>query len=429
MIYPDAGYRLLSLFRYWNMIQYFYPYKHLIEEDWNKVLPVFIPKFFNAKDTTQYLLACLEMIARIHDTHANIWSTHKALTDYFGKNYAPFQAKFIEDKLVVTDYYSNMFSIKEIIKLGDVITKINGVSVEKLIKKYLYLTPASNYSTQLRALPHERLLRSNDSAMVLEIIRDNKTIPLTITCAKPAELNFSIDYDSYKGDSSYTVINGNIGYIFPGRYKNAQLPAIKKAFENTKGIIVDMRCYPREFMPFTFGNYLKPSASPFVKFTVGDINNPGLFSFEQPLSNGEANPNYYKGTVVEIVNETTQSQAEYTTMAFQSAPDVTVIGSTTAGADGNVSPIFLPGGIFTYISGIGVYYLNGDETQREGIRIDVPVKPTIQGIKNGKDDFLKRQSKSLIKKAINQIEYYLAKSGKRSLKQYINFLIVVFLHF
>ena len=50
----------------------------------------------------------------------------------------------------------------------------------------------------------------------------------------------------------------------------------------------------------------------------------------------------------------------------------------------------LPGGIFSYISGIGVYYTNGEETQRKGIRIDLEVTPTIQGIKNGKDELLER---------------------------------------
>lgn len=42
--YPDAGIRLVALYRYWNMIQCF-PDRHLIGEDWNKVLPEFIPKY------------------------------------------------------------------------------------------------------------------------------------------------------------------------------------------------------------------------------------------------------------------------------------------------------------------------------------------------------------------------------------------------
>ena len=75
-------------------------------------------------------------------------------------------------------------------------------------------------------------------------------------------------------------------------------------------------------------------------------------------------------------------------MAFRTAPGATVIGSTTAGADGNVSRIALPGGINTMISGIGVYYPNGKETQRVGIIPDLVVKPTIRGIKEGRDELL-----------------------------------------
>jgi len=90
------------------------------------------------------------------------------------------------------------------------------------------------------------------------------------------------------------------------------------------------------------------------------------------------------------VNEISISQAEYTAMAYRAAPRATVIGSTTAGADGNVSPIGLPGGIRTLISGIGVYYPDGRETQQVGIVPDVVVRPTIKGIREGRDEVLER---------------------------------------
>jgi carboxyl-terminal processing protease len=77
-------------------------------------------------------------------------------------------------------------------------------------------------------------------------------------------------------------------------------------------------------------------------------------------------------------------------MALKTAPDVTCIGSQTAGADGNVSSITFPGGYVTYMSGIGVYYPDGSETQRVGIIPDIEVKPTIDGIKNRKDEVLER---------------------------------------
>jgi hypothetical protein len=162
-------------------------------------------------------------------------------------------------------------------------------------------------------------------------------------------------------------------------------------FKDTKGIIIDFRCYPRsDFTVFTLGAYLTPQPTDFVKFTTGSIEQPGMFTFNKSLKVGNNNEQCYKGKVVIIVNEQTQSSAEYHTMAFQTAPQAVVIGSTTAAADGNVSQIILPGGIQTMITGIGVYYPNGRETQRIGIALDIEVKPTIKGILEGKDELLEK---------------------------------------
>jgi C-terminal processing protease CtpA/Prc len=107
-----------------------------------------------------------------------------------------------------------------------------------------------------------------------------------------------------------------------------------------------------------------PSSTPFVKFTNGNIENPGLFTFTDSLIAGRKNNDYYKGKVVILINEISQSSAEFHTMAYRVNPNATVIGSTTAGADGNVSQFYLPGGISTMISGIGVYYPNGKENAK-----------------------------------------------------------------
>ena len=56
----------------------------------------------------------------------------------------------------------------------------------------------------------------------------------------------------------------------------------------------------------------------------------------------------------------------------------------------NVSGISLPGGLQTMISGIGIYYPDGTQTQRVGIVPDVEIEPTINGIKRGKDEVLEK---------------------------------------
>lgn len=376
--YPDAGYRLLTLFRYWNMIQYFYPNRHLIG-DWNTVLPEFVPAFVNCPNAQSYMQAVVKLISRIHDTHGVVYTLS-------GRYAAPFQAKFIEDQLVVTAYTKDSLTIISTIKKGDVIKAINGVPVAQLIKKYQPLTSASNYPTQLRDMPMNYLLRSETNKLSFSILRDGKVVQTDVNTIKYDAKEFRAIGEPPPNTPGYYLLNKDIGYIYPARYSNQDLPAIKKLFAETKGIIVDMRCYPSEFMPFTFGEFIKQGDAPFVKFTQGSVEAPGSFQFGRTLNvkGGGA----YKGKVVVIVNERAQSQAEYTTMAFQSSPNVTVIGSTTAGADGNVSAIMLPGGIQTAISGIGILYPDGTESQRVGVKIDKVVKPTIAGIKAGKDELL-----------------------------------------
>jgi Peptidase family S41 len=81
----------------------------------------------------------------------------------------------------------------------------------------------------------------------------------------------------------------------------------------------------------------------FAIFTNADLANPGATHF-RPGDRITPRQPHYSGKVIILVDETSLSQAEYTAMAFRAARGAKVIGSTTAGADGNVSPIPLCGG-------------------------------------------------------------------------------------
>jgi C-terminal processing protease CtpA/Prc len=152
-------------------------------------------------------------------------------------------------------------------------------------------------------------------------------------------------------------------------------------------LVIDIRNYPGDFPIFALGGHLVAASTPFAKFTIGSPSNPGSFAFGPTVSLTPAQPRF-TGQVVVLVDEVTQSSAEYHAMAFRAAPNAIVVGSTTAGADGNVSPIPLPGGIESMMSGIGVFYPNGTPTQRVGIVPDFEVRPTVEGIRAGRDEVL-----------------------------------------
>ena len=117
---------------------------------------------------------------------------------------------------------------------------------------------------------------------------------------------------------------------------------------------------------------------------------PGVFQWQKPMTYGSKNPDYYKGKVIILCNEGVQSHAEFTIMLLQTAPNAVTIGSQTSGADGNVSTIPFVGGGKCSMTGIGIFYPDGKPTQRVGVKVDIEVKPTIKGIREGRDEVLEK---------------------------------------
>ena len=389
MPFPDEGFRLLTLYKYWNIINYFYPNKHLTDKDWNSVLSEYIPKFLNAKNELEYELAAIEIIGSIKDTHAKLFRGNNAFQEKIGKFYPPFGTRFIENKLVITEGYNPDFVKKTGLRIGDAITEINGKAVEEIVKEMLPFYPGSNSPTQLRDISID-ILRSTLDKTLIGFVQDGTKLSKEISLYERKDLDITNWYESNNTDKSFRLLNGNIGYISLRNIRNQDIVEIKKQFRNTKGIIIDIRNYPMTYVVYSLGSFFVRKDTPFVKFRIGSVDTPGEFTLAEPLKVGSENTDYYKGRVIVIVNELTQSQAEYTAMVFQARDNTTVLGSTTAGADGNVSLIKLPGGLQTWISGIGVLYPDGTETQRIGIVPDVEVKPTIEGIRNGKDELLEK---------------------------------------
>jgi C-terminal processing protease CtpA/Prc len=393
----DDGFRMLALFRYWNMIEYFFPYKHLFKESWTDVLKEFVPEFALNRSPLNYRLTCLRLINRVHDTHANIYND-AMLRDHFGKNGPAVDFKIIDNKVIVEDYLDDSLVAIESLKPGDEIIEVNGKKIAEIRKNAEPYLCASNASVADRNFIGRFLFKSNDDSLVVTYKRNNKTEKAILRLYAPGKFPYR-NGDNWRMPM-YKLLSPDIGYVSLGKIVADSLPAIFKNFENTNGIIIDIRNYPSQFMPFAMAEYIKPSASPFVKFTNGSLSNPGSFTTTMPIQNGasrKSKTETYKGSIVILVNEQSQSQAEYTTMALRTAPRSVVMGSQTAGADGNISYVPFPGGFSSPFSGIGVFYPDGEETQGLGIVPDIVIMPTQKGIAEGKDDVLEKAKEHILK--------------------------------
>ncbi|MFR4162119.1 MAG: S41 family peptidase [Paraclostridium sordellii] len=381
MKYDDSGYKLLSLFRYWNIIEYYYPYKDIIEENWDSVLTEFIPKFIETKDELEYKLAISELATKIHDPHAIVSDTNGTLDKYRGDKYAPIEFGLIENQIVIKNVLPKYEKVCKL-KKGDIVLKINDKDIFEVIKEKSKYASLSKKSAIVNRLQYELFATSKDS-MNLTIKRDDKEITQNVKCYSDTNM-FDIDEDSHK------LIDKNIGYINPEKLAEGEIDKIMDKFMDTKGLIVDLRYYPSDFIVYSLGKYLMPKEVTFAKVSIPNQSVPGEFILTEDLKVGSNNKNYYKGKVVILMNERSQSQSEFTVMSLRNAPNAKVIGSDSIGTDGNVANFSLPGGVSTLITGIGIYNSDKSQTQRVGIKPDIYIEPTIQGVKEGRDEILEK---------------------------------------
>ena len=392
---PDAGFQILALYRFWNIIEYWFPYRDMLSDDWDKVLIESLPKVALATNSDAYQLAMMEMIAKVHDTHANLWGSLNVRPPT-GACQLPVNVRFIEGRPVISSYAGKPGETSGM-KPGDIITELDGVSIAKLMKRWMPYYAASNEPTRLRDIAFQ-MTRGECGKATVRVSRSNAEIAINSERVSPKELNpFQFAHD-LAGDT-FRLLSKDVAYLKLSTVKLDQAAKYIESAAGTKGLIVDIRNYPSEFVVFALGTLFVDQQTDFVRFTSGDLSNPGAFYFGSSLPLAPQQP-HYPGKVVILVDEISQSQAEYTTMAFRSSPRAVVIGSTTAGADGNVSPIPLPGGIRSMISGIGVFYPDKKPTQRIGIIPDREVKPTIAGIRAGRDEVLEAAIREIVGKDV-----------------------------
>lgn len=382
--YPDSNYRLLSLFKYWNIVEYFFPYKYMTDQNWNDVLVEMIPKFKNAQNITDYHLAMLETVCKINDSHASTFNTKWTLGFLTGgsKN-APVKLTMANDSIFVTGFYNDSLAQINDFELGDAILKLKGEPINTVIERIMKYTPASNQKQKVRRIENA-LLRGNTDSIRITFGKNGNLKERYIQRYLYKEFDYQIPVVE-----KCKILEGDIPYVIVQNIEGSEVDGILDTLMNYRAIIFDIRGYPKNIFR-RISRRLNPAPQQFVNIIRPDLSYPGKFYWDEKKTTGIVNKSPYTGKVILLVDNTTKSRAEYMVMSLQTAPNVTTIGGQTAGADGTFSNIEFVGGFRTGMSGTGIFYPDGSETQRTGIRIDINAQPTIESAINGKDYILEK---------------------------------------
>jgi len=401
--------RMLTLAKFQGAVDYLFPHKYLMDANFDGVLKKNIPLFANCESRLEYEKMLLKIVSTFNDTHSYKFVNQLLYKrEIFKRNsFPPFAYSVFDDKIIVTDLIVTEDCAKAAIKIGDIITAVNGESVKDLVNRLSGMLSVSNRTTLLFRLSDyysNLIFQSVDGDFQLQFDGKKKNTVKNIafiSAKSPEKIALVSDYvnasfPNERSDFKLDLINDEIAYFkidemrrFIGNGGDAaidqRLDSILNLAASKKGIVFDMRGYP-DWGGFVHTYTLKKFGkipNRYADYYEINKNEIGTYirierpeNYYHPTLKTESKN--YQGKVVIIINPATLSMSEWNTMNLQHVfKNSTTIGEQSAGADGDEKMMRLPGGYQFNFTGNAIFYPNGKEAQRTGVRIDkkMPLTP------------------------------------------------------
>ena len=381
----DSGLNLLTLFRLWNVIEYYAPNRSLTLHPWDEVLSTYIRLVGAETDPVRFSRLYMRLIRDLNDGHA-----YAPIEMLFGQRMLPVWPLQADGRLFVG------YSGDSALERGDEVVAIDGEPLSERLELLREYASRSNEASLRRAARYYGLCTRRDTA---EVVRRRAGVCDTLRVATVPYGSVSPLYDPAQLEQPpFRLLADSVGYIYAGTFSREHLAQVVQTLPRTRALIIDLRTYPLKVdgaLIALIGQSLRTESVVVRQALYQTLALPGLFYrqeqwlFEDFGEVAARCTEPYKGRVILLVDEMTQSNPEFQAMAFQSCPQTLTIGSPTSGANGSIVWIPLPGQM-TSFSGIGALYPDGTQPQTVGVRLDVEVLPTAEGLQAGRDEVLER---------------------------------------
>ncbi len=375
--------KILTFFRIWNFVEYFFPYKNYMDKKWESAITEFIPIFLSEQSNNQFYFNVKKLTNYLQDGHASIQIEKNCpiFTDTFS---LPFHFVHFKNNYVVSKIALNN-SFKNELQLGDKLLKINGKTIESYVDSIKAATSFTNpVSGNAFA---ERYINSKNPNKVnkYEVLRNDSTLNV-----EAQSISGLVKYNNTITESN-KILDGNIGYINISNFKQKEMETALIALQNCKSIIIDGRGYPNNLDLNKFLSYFTDKKSlKFLNFKGNNSSYIGVYhgsassySYLMPKSKFD-----FQGKIIYLTSPTTQSYAETVAMMFKAHTNATFIGEQPSSTNGNVIFCSLPYGLKMRITGLWTGNVDGSQHQRKGVKIDQYIEYDPNSFKNGLDNQL-----------------------------------------
>jgi Peptidase family S41 len=372
----DRATRLANVVLIWNVIQHFYPYFDIVKTDWNQTLATTLKSAAADAGEREFLDTLRRMIATIEDGHGSV--SHSS---QLSNASVPVLFGWIENKLVVTHVGDPALNLRP----GDIVERVDGKPSADVFRE-LETTISGATPQWRRAISLNRLRTGAENSELRLDVRSPGAEPRAVSLRRRI-----MPLLEEPRPPKVHEIEPKIFYLDLTRMEDADWTNVVPRLADARGVIFDMRGYPR--LGPTFLQHLTDKPLQSAQWNVPIVTRPDR-NFSEWDKGGrwdlEPKAPRINAKVVFLTDGRAISYAESVMGIVEAYKLGAIVGEPTAGTNGNVNPVSLPGGYRVVWTGMKVLKHDGSRHHGVGILPTVPISRTIKGITEKRDEQLER---------------------------------------
>lgn len=365
--------RLADVVIVWNVLQHFFPYFDSADTDWERQLGVALAAALD-DDAASFHRTLESLVAQLADGHAHaFWFRAPDV------GYPPLLFDWVEEHVVVTS------SGVDGIRAGDIVLSLDGVPAEQALRRReAYISGSPQWKRRW--------------ALTWELGRGRPGTLVDVRVDGPGGVR-SVSVPRSPGRRLTELRPEPITELEPGVFyvdlTAAGMPDIRSrltALATAKGLVLDVRGYPRGNHALLEHLLTRPDTAA-AWFRIPRTLYPdrerraGYEDHGWELTPAEPR---IRAKVAFITDSRAISYAESLLGLAEHYGLGEIVGQPTAGANGNINTLFLPGLYQVVFTGALVVKPDGSRFHNIGILPTVRARRTVAGIREGRDELLER---------------------------------------
>jgi len=370
----DAVSGIADVIVVWNVLEHFWPYWDVVSVDWTAELDAALEDALDDRHVDDHVATLRRLSAAAPDGHASTTCRGESL-----RANPPFAVDVIEGQVVV------IASMDQAVARGDVVVSVDGRSAAELLAADEALASGS---PQWRLVRARRLFGTGPVGSKLALRLRRGGADLDVTVARGGNMPGQVSHPPIER------FDDGVYYIDLGRAAMTEINAIMNRLASAPGVVFDVRGRPDRNHQI-LSHLLTRSDDSTAWSAIPHVIRPDHASTSIPTweTSGWAMPvlqPHIGGRVAFLTGPGAISYAESVMGLVEHYHLGEIVGSATAGTNGDVAEITEPTGCRTTFTGLRVTRHDGARHHLVGVQPTIPVSRTIAGVIAGRDEILEK---------------------------------------